>query len=198
MSPLPWQCTFLRVSAFLGSMWKTVWQRVSHRHQRDQPSKMASRLTPVVATFHTHPQVNKEAALAVVGDILVSPSASVVQMYLHRSHTTDHVLKPAQLAAEPTGSHLPENQALPKIIRQHIEAIGQWHRVLIKFSRGTGDLYNNQAPPLPQESLCKQNCPCHTIPCSANASCRKCSFNHHQTQILLYQTTQTNISHGIL
>lgn len=54
---------------------------------------MASRTTPVVATFHTHPRVNKEAALAVVGDILVSPSASVVQMYLHRSHTTGHVLK---------------------------------------------------------------------------------------------------------
>lgn len=67
---------------------------------------MVFRPGPVVDKFHTHPQVNKEATLAVVGYILVSLSASVVQMYLHRSHTTHHLLKkqPAKLAAEPRGT----------------------------------------------------------------------------------------------
>lgn len=106
MPPLPWQRTFLQVSAFLSSVWKMVWQRISHQHQRDSHYKMVFRPSPVVVRFHTHPQVNKEATLAVVGYILVSLSASIVQMYLHRSHTTHHLLKkqPANLAAEPQGT----------------------------------------------------------------------------------------------
>lgn len=99
---------FLGVSAFLISMWKMVWQRISHQHQRDQQSEMFFIPGPVVAKFHTHPWVNKEATLAVVGYIPVSLPASLVQMYLHRAHTTHHLLRKqtAKLAAEPWGTYI--------------------------------------------------------------------------------------------
>lgn len=80
---------------------------------------------PVVAKFHTHPWVNKEATLAVVGYIPVSLSASLVQMYLHRSHTTHHLLKKqtAKLAAEPWGTIFLKNHPISKIRCQCVEDI---------------------------------------------------------------------------
>jgi len=98
---------------------------------------------PVVAKFHTHPRVNTEATLAVVGYILVSSSASVVQMYLHRSHTTHHLLKkqPAKLAAEPRGTtFLKIKQSLKwcvKTLRSAGQLMQRAYQVLQKHFRPT-------------------------------------------------------------
>lgn len=144
---------------------------------------MGFRPGPVVAKFHTHPQVNKEATLAVVGYILVSPPASLVQKYLHRSHTTHHLLKkqPAKLAAEPWGTiFLKIKQPLKScvnMLRTLRSFVGQLmqsgYQVLQRHYRPT----HNPTPPLSQEGLCKQKSPCYTIPRSVNSGCIKKGAN---------------------